>query len=1165
MDLKAQLGFEDNTSVLPDYEDILPVIQLKLVATGFKPYPEAEPSPFTSLSADLIRKIYSKFRDFAAPLCPTDQRLQACLDRHFGDIKVPGGVKLPHHTLHMDFHGLARELSLPPNKDEFKSPLLSSYRIAQGVLHNPASDKRTTQGTFHVAEGGLPIPADKKAVPKETFARLFWHATRPPEDLKLLPFTSTLKKPVRSFTSLFLRPRVSPEVPGLSPYQDMEIRFFAPGSLISNLDFVESIFGNGGDPYLPENDPGLDVEHFCGISGMVLLAPHLIHLTKKELGLPPVAQATARQKRDGMCWHREDEKYNEGRAFKITFRTAEGVIITLLADNYFGYCKKEVKTQIGFAANLIGRCEEEHSGGALVFPSYNLGDSVQSSTAFIRVNGFTFKQVVRQLKDSVEVHPDGYAVDKKFANIIYLPEDANISLLEQRIEWKREGRDVVLRLLPENIYFYPSGYKVRMQKHPGASTWRLIGTVAEGTLCHKPSTVSGGGKSEISKSVSDGILYKNVYIQDLKKDFDQVDKILRKDFSDRFKTHAKRKAASRPFLSPLRSLGSVVRLLTPSKQYYTEEYNRWLRSIPPHVRTLAFLLKRSYRPEWGEDYRSHFSVDVLDGRPGNELMFHHQRLVSSYLKAGSDPDGSWMVFRLRTDYVPAEKLQVEDDITVSVVLPSPFEGGQTSFKFVENCEYRLFQRPDDAIIKGKDRQGEADLAGNARFISNFEPLPASKAKDMIEHAIEFEKFTEPMRQRILEVAKKNDGYFVSSDAPRIVDGKPTANVRYLQDRPDLVEPIDFYVAKTGMRLRRGLGSEEPVWQPVQAILIGRRNNPPDHKAKIKPLAVYNPVHYQELPEAFMDFIASLTGKSPSTTGAGSEGALTKSPFNALWAVHDLNNALVSYILTGLQVFSTPAGHVGSKYQVDHDLSLLIPEVWARMSPEERNADDLIEKGYLTRIENFTYNKKTIQAQRLGYRINERFLHAYFGRLFNDPTAVFHEDMLQPEKQSLRDFAEGVENIVEGHRQAALLYFEDGSVEAACPPLKALLHIMAYGDCDGLTASSPEFRKMFGRKELLGSNWYRERLLRQQQRDAAKWRNHIEYIKGFTSQTNNRTVSHQLHLAEQLKFAQKKLREVQQPGYLEKLIGTLGADAVGEVVIESHGPIPRQRKRGKVKS
>ena len=56
----------------------------------------------------------------------------------------------------------------------------------------------------------------------------------------------------------------------------MEIRFFAPGNLVSNLDFVETIFGNGGDPSLPQNDAGLDVEHWTGHTGCVILAPHLM-------------------------------------------------------------------------------------------------------------------------------------------------------------------------------------------------------------------------------------------------------------------------------------------------------------------------------------------------------------------------------------------------------------------------------------------------------------------------------------------------------------------------------------------------------------------------------------------------------------------------------------------------------------------------------------------------------------------------------------------------------------------------------------------------------------------------------------------------------------------------------------------------------------------------
>ncbi len=57
----------------------------------------------------------------------------------------------------------------------------------------------------------------------------------------------------------------------------------------------------------------------------------------------------------------------------------------------------------------------------------------------------------------------------------------------------------------------------------------------------------------------------------------------------------------------------------------------------------------------------------------------------------------------------------------------------------------------------------------------------------------------------------------------------------------------------------------------------------------------------------MEFIASMTGKSPSTTGAGSEGALTKGPFNALCAITDLNNALVSYLVSGYSGWVTSAG------------------------------------------------------------------------------------------------------------------------------------------------------------------------------------------------------------------------------------------------------------------
>ena len=82
------------------------------------------------------------------------------------------------------------------------------------------------------------------------FAALWRAALHPPADLLTVPFTADQAKIAQCFVSLLLRPLVCPAA-GSEPEKTMEIRFIAPGSLVSNLEFVESIFGNGGDPYLP--------------------------------------------------------------------------------------------------------------------------------------------------------------------------------------------------------------------------------------------------------------------------------------------------------------------------------------------------------------------------------------------------------------------------------------------------------------------------------------------------------------------------------------------------------------------------------------------------------------------------------------------------------------------------------------------------------------------------------------------------------------------------------------------------------------------------------------------------------------------------------------------------------------------------------------------------
>jgi hypothetical protein len=325
---------------------------------------------------------------------------------------------------------------------------------------------------------------------------------------------------------------------------------------------------------------------------------------------------------------------------------------------------------------------------------------------------------------------------------------------------------------------------------------------------------------------------------------------------------------------------------------------------------------------------------------------------------------------------------------------------------------------------------------------------------------------------------------------------------------------------------------------VNAVLAGRRNNPPDQKAGIPPLAVYNPIHYQELPELFMDFICSLTGKSPSTTGFGSEGALTKGPFNALPPVVDVNNALVSAILTGYAGFTTAAGYIGPNYRVDHDNSMLVPELWCRMRVHERDPKWLIEKGYLEKVADFEYKGRKVLASRLGYRITAAFIDHFLARMFEVPNAVFPDEILRPEKQGEDVFVAGVDAIVQAQRNVALNYFADGSLEQACPPIKALLHIMAHGHYNGAAPGESCIQKMFTRESLLESEWYADRLRAKQRIDIGLWQRHQTAVESFLRKG---IPAPEIDLEARLSAVRNSLARIREESYLAELEGTIGAD------------------------
>jgi len=1129
----------DERQELNDY------IKLKLMVSGGEMGRDDFISRLT-IPHEVVAHLKERIRLSYAEPSPIDARAQAFLDRYLAEFSSDPPIKLPGlgQSFILDRPGMARELSLPEDDDHFESDIVSSYRLGhgQGVLHNPKSDRRTTQGVFHVAEGGAPVPFDKVSVPKAAFAGLLRAALDAPRSLLRLPFTSQSEHPVETFVSLMTRPLVVPGVPGVTPRKTMEVRFLVPGNLVSNVDFIERIFGNGGDPHLPESDAGLDIEGWTGHTGYVILAPHLTTLTKKSLGLPHFDDASDRQKRDRMCWAGPDELYNDGDAFKVTARDAQGVMVTVIADNYYGYCKKEVKTQVSFAANLLGMVEEEHAGGALVHPQYDLGKLFSVATHLPK-SKHTFESVRSQFGERMEIQKEGYGIDKSHTDIYYVPENVEINLNTQTVRWQNLSGRHTLPLDPKITYMVPAGYKIRLEKEADSGQWRLVGTTAEGTLCHKPSTVSGGGKSEISKSISDSIMHAPFFIADFHKDMDAVAALLTRDYSDRFRAGAG--GDSRPILSPERSLGSVIKLLTPSGTLYAAEYNQWLESIPHTIRELVYLVKRFYQPEMGDDWRGQFSVDVVNGRPGNELRFRGEKLVAHYARVGFTARGDWRIFTLRSDFVPAEKLQLEDDITASIVVPAdrlhhlnPRYGGPAGFKIVENAESRLFQRPDEAIHRGYDKLTEAHFALPDNFFSNYAPLTQADALKLLASPITLGEWTAPM-QEVIRRAAEAPGYFVSSAHPRLVDGKPTKNPRYLQVRADLMDPRPAYLSETGMRLYRQTPPDQPLPAPVNAVLPGRRLNPPE--PGIRSLAVYNPIHYQETPELFMELISSLTGKSPSTTGTGSEGALTKGPFNALPPIIDLNNALVSHILTGANAFATAAGFVGPHLRVDHDVSLLIPEIWSRMEVAERDPQYLIANKYLEKLEDFEHEGRTVLASRLGYRITPDFVRTFFGIVFDNPNDVFTPEMLRPEDQDLASFVDGINNIVETQRKIASNYFEDGSVALACPPLRALLHLMRDGAYEGQVINDPALRALFTRDALWESDWYQERLQTQQAVEVRLWRRHIRALRDFLNKPNPLSPALRQDVTARLGRAQAQCERAERPEYGETLRGFIGAD------------------------
>ena len=184
------------------------------------------------------------------------------------------------------------------------------------------------------------------------------------------------------------------------------------------------------------------------------------------------------------------------------------------------------------------------------------------------------------------------------------------------------------------------------------------------------------------------------------------------------------------------------------------------------------------------------------------------------------------------------------------------------------------------------------------------------------------------------------------------------------------------------------------------------------------------------------------------------------------------------------------------------------------------------------------------ASRLGYRITAKFVHTFFGRVFDNPAAVFTEEILKPETAGPGGLRRR-RRTTSSRRSSAWRRrtSRTARIEDACPPLRALLHIMAHGHFEGKDASDPEIRALFTREALLASDWYAERLTVKQRRDVELWERHVRNLTEFLASPGHRDEAARLGIPRRLEHARAELERVRSPEYLRSLVGTIGADPV----------------------
>jgi hypothetical protein len=150
-------------------------------------------------------------------------------------------------------------------------------------------------------------------------------------------------------------------------------------------------------------------------------------------------------------------------------------------------------------------------------------------------------------------------------------------------------------------------------------------------------------------------------------------------------------------------------------------------------------------------------------------------------------------------------------------------------------------------------------------------------------------------------------------------------------------------------------------------------------------------------------------------------------------------------------------------------------------------------------------------------------------------------MLRPELQSMEDFVDGVKNIAEAQAKSAAAYFEDGSIEAAIPPLKAILYVMAKGSYEGKSIHDPELRALFDRDYVVHSDWYKARLEAYREREESYMASSVKKLRAYLAESAEAGSVAARRARTELERAEERLALLSKKSYVDLIEGSIGLD------------------------